>query len=173
MKTEKAKTLVLGLGNPILTDDGAGIRVAEELEKRLDKREVTVQGASVAGLDLLEILADYDRAIIVDSIQTGDGKVGQIYRLEPDAFFGTYHTTTPHDVNFATALELGKKLSLPIPRQIIIFAIEVADVISFGEKCTPAVVEAIPACVTLIIKELEVDSIALSENRILSRSITG
>ena len=70
------KTLVLGLGNPILSDDGVGLRVARELENRLDQQEVTVVETSMAGLDLLDLLAGYDRAIIVDAIQTVGGKVG-------------------------------------------------------------------------------------------------
>ncbi len=110
--------------------------------------------ASVNGLDFLELLSGYDRAIIIDAIQTDEGTPGQIYRLEPDILADTRHASTPHDVNLATALELGKKLGLPLPQQITIFAIEVKDVTSFGEKCTPEVTQAVPACATMIIKEL-------------------
>jgi len=48
------KTLVLGLGNPILSDDGVGIRVAEELEGKVDPQEVTVMETSMAGFRLWE-----------------------------------------------------------------------------------------------------------------------
>ncbi len=151
------KTLVLGLGNPILTDDGVGPQVARELEGRLDHQEVTVMESSLAGLNMLDLLAGYDRAIIIDAIQTRQGKVGQIYRLEPEAFDVTRHTASPHDVNFATALELGKRLGLALPRQIDIFAIEVADTSTFSEECTPEVRQAIPVCVKMIIQELKGD----------------
>ncbi len=73
------KTVVLGLGNPILTDDGVGLRVARELEGRLDQQEATVMETSLAGLNMLDLLAGYDRAIIIDAIQTIGGKAGQIY----------------------------------------------------------------------------------------------
>ncbi len=148
------KALVLGLGNPILSDDGVGIRVAEELEGKVDPQEVTVLETSMAGLDLLNMLADYDRAIIIDAIQTVGGQAGDIYQLEPGALDSTQHAASPHDVNFATALELGRRLGLPLPRQIIIFAIEVADASTFSEKCTPDVRGAIPGCVEMIIQEL-------------------
>ena len=151
------KTLVLGLGNPILTDDGVGPRVAKELEGRVDQQEVTVEETSMAGLSLLDLLADYDRAIIVDAIQTVGGKPGQIYRLNPEALDITRHAASPHDVNFATALELGKRLGLTLPRQIDMFAIEVADASTFSEECTPEVREAIPVCVEMIIQELKGD----------------
>lgn len=148
------KTLVLGLGNPILSDDGVGPQVARELEGRLDQPEVTVTETSLAGLSLLDLLVGYDRAIIIDAIQTAGGKAGQIYRLEPESFNATRHAATPHDVNFATALELGNQLNLALPRQIDIFAIEAADVTTFSEECTPEVERAIPACAEMIIQEL-------------------
>ena len=151
------KTLILGLGNPILSDDGVGICVAEELKDRLNQPEVTVMEVSVAGLDFLDLLAGYDRAFIIDAIQTREGKAGQIYWLEPEAFDTTRHAVTPHDISFATALELGNRLGLILPQQIVIFAIEVEDVSSFSEECTPKVMAAIPGCVRMVVQELSRD----------------
>ena len=148
------KTIVLGLGNPILSDDGVGVWVARALEGRLNQQQITVVESSMGGLSLLDLLVNFDRAIIIDAIQTNEGKAGQVYRLEPEAFNATRHASTPHDVNFATALELGKRLGLALPQQIIIFAIEVEDVTTFGEECTPKVREAIPVCVEIVIQEL-------------------
>ena len=152
------KTLILGLGNPILSDDGAGIWVARALEGRLNQPEITVMETSMAGLNLLDLLVNFDRAIIIDAIQTVGGKAGQIYRLEPEAFDVTRHAASPHDVNFATALELGNRLDLALPQQIVIFAIEVKNVSSFSEECTPEVECAIPVCVEMIIQELSGDT---------------
>ena len=148
------KTLILGLGNPILSDDGAGIWVARSLEGRLNQQEVTVMETSMAGLNLLDLLVNFDRAIIIDAIQTVGGKAGQIYRLESEAFDVTRHAASPHDVNFATALELGSRLGLSVPQQITIFAIEAENVSSFSEECTPEVERAIPVCVEKVIQEL-------------------
>ena len=148
------KTLVLGLGNPILSDDGVGIWVAKEIQGRVNQREVTVMETSMAGLDLLDLLVNFDRAIIIDAIQTVGGKTGQIYRLDPEAFDTTRHAASPHDVNFATALELGNKLGLALPRQIDIFAIEVEDVDTFSERCTPKVEQMIPVVTDMVIQEL-------------------
>ena len=157
MKSNNSRTLIVGLGNPILSDDGIGCHVAVALKDRLKEPEVDVLEASVAGLDFLDLLTGYDRAIIIDAIQTGKGMPGQIYRLEPDVLANTRHAGTPHDVNLATALELGEKLNLPLPRQITIFAIEVRDVTSFSEKCTPEVMKAVPACTTMIMQELNIN----------------
>ncbi|OGO18920.1 MAG: hypothetical protein A2144_05265 [Chloroflexi bacterium RBG_16_50_9] len=150
------KTLILGLGNPILGDDGVGLRVIEELKNRLDKQEITMESASLAGLDLLDLLSGYDRAIIIDAIQTG-GRAGRIYRLNPESFTATSHASTPHDVNFATALKLGQRLGVALPGKIDILAIEVADTSRFSEECTPEVAAAIPACVEMVMRMINGD----------------
>jgi len=160
MRKSRAKTLVVGLGNPFLSDDSVGLHVARALESRLDHQEITVMEASIAGLDFVDLLAGYERAIIIDAIQTREGKAGQVYRLEPEALNSSRHATTPHDVSFATALELGKRLGLALPQQIVIFGIEVENVSTFSEKCTPEVERAIPLCVEMVIQELNRDSSA-------------
>jgi hydrogenase maturation protease len=143
------------LGNSLLSDDGVGLAIAAELKSRLDQSDITVMETSVAGLSLLDLLVGYDRAIIIDAIQTLDGKPGQIYRLDPEAFDTTRRTISPHDVNFTTALEFGKKVGLPLPQEIVIFAIEASDVSTFSEECTPQVTRAIPTCVEMVLQELK------------------
>jgi hydrogenase maturation protease len=168
MKTRHGRTLVLGLGNTILSDDGAGCYVAMSLKDRLEAPEVDVMEASIAGLDFLDLLTGYDKAIIIDAIQTGEGAPGRIFRLAPDVLAGTRHAGTPHDVNLVTALELGKRLGLQLPREITIFAIEAKDVVSFGETCTPEVKKAISACVEMVIEEIKGDGIVPSGDAVLS-----
>jgi hydrogenase maturation protease len=150
----KNKTLILGLGNPILSDDGVGPAVARELERRLDPQEATVIEASLGGLNLLDLIVGYDRVIIIDAIKTKGGRAGQIYRLDPDALTTTRYTASPHDVNLVTALALGKKLGLAMPSKIDIFAVEVTETELFSEECTPLVAAAIPKCVEMILKEI-------------------
>ena len=148
------KTLVLGMGNPILSDDGIGIWVARALEGELSGGEVTVMETNRVGLNLLELLTDFDRAILIDAIQTSGGKVGQVYRLEPETFDTMRHAITPHGLNFSTALELGNRLGLALPHEIILFAIEVADVNTFGERCTADVEQVIPVVSNMVIQEV-------------------
>jgi len=149
------KTLVLGLGNPILSDDGVGIRVAQEVRKQLKDPQVTVAETSEAGLRLLDSVVGYDEAVIVDAIQTEKGKAGQIYRMKPEEFSRVQHLSSPHQINLATALELGKRLNLAMPRQITVLAVEANDVGNFGEKCTPEVERAIPQAVKMVLAELK------------------
>jgi hydrogenase maturation protease len=149
------KTLVLGLGNPILTDDGVGIKVVRALKSRVDDPQVTLYESSLGGLNLLDILMGYDRAIIVDGIHTRDSEAGDVYCLGSDDFEPCLHVSCAHDVDFATALELGRKMGLRLPRNIAIVAVEVQDVTTFGEECTPVVQVAISTAVDMVLQELE------------------
>jgi hydrogenase maturation protease len=148
------KTLVLGIGNPILSDDGVGIRVAQEVGKKLDDPQITVSETSAAGLSLLDSLIGYNNVIIIDAIQTKGGKAGQIYRMKPEDFSFAKHISSPHQINLVTALELGKALNLAMPQEISIFAVEAKDTTSFSEECTPEVEQAIPEAVKMVLDEL-------------------
>ena len=147
--------MVLGLGNPILRDDVVGLKVAEQLKSRVNGDGVTVMEATLSALDLLDIMPGFEKVIIIDAIQTGEGKVGQVFRLSPDALADTKQVNAPHHINFATALELGKKLSIPLPKEIVIFAIEAEDLTTISEGCTPDVERAIPVATEMIIQELQ------------------
>jgi len=151
----KKKTLILGMGNPLLCDDGVGLRVVAKLKDKIDQPDVTIMETSIAGLALLDLLIGYDKAIIVDAIQTLGGKAGQIYRLDPKAFDVARSAVSPHDIDFTTAIEFGKKLGLTMPQQIVIFAIETSDVSTFREECTPEVQKAIPICIRMVLKEMK------------------
>ncbi|MBN2474646.1 MAG: hydrogenase maturation protease [Pirellulales bacterium] len=149
------KTLVLGLGNPIVTDDSVGLRVAAELKPLLTGRpEIEIGEDYWGGLRLMERLVGYDRAIVVDAICTG-AKPGTIHRLTPDAV-PTQRSASAHDVNLPTALEFGRRagVHLPANEDILLVGIEAEDILSFGETCTPAVEAAIPRAVHTVLEAL-------------------
>ena len=148
------KTLVLGLGNPLLSDDGVGIKVAQELREKLRDPQVTVTESSLAGISLLDFVVGYDQVIIIDAIQTKEGNAGQIHRMGPEDFSFRKHLSSPHQINLVTALELGKMLNLAMPQKITIFAVEAKDITTFGEKCTPEVERAIPEVAEMVLEEL-------------------
>lgn len=152
------KTLVLGLGNPILTDDGVGIYVVRGAATQYSPMNgVTFAEASVGGLRLLDLLAGYDWAILVDAIQTCGGQPGDIYWLGAGGLLGSLHSGSTHDLSLHSALELGRRLGMKLPgdQDLTILAIEVDDVLTLGETCTPAVTEAIPLAVEIILAKLK------------------
>lgn len=152
------KTLVLGLGNPILTDDGVGVWVAEMVRHALPPgSNVEVSEASLGGLALMERMVGYDRVILIDALQTTGGQPGAIRRLtltELASVSPTQHIASAHDTNLVTALEMGQRMQLTLPREVIIFGIEVEKVFDFGERPTPAVMAAIPQAAAAVLREL-------------------
>ena len=146
------KILVLGLGNPLVTDDSVGLRVAAELKSRLaDRPEVVVSEDYWGGLRLMERMAGFDRAIVIDAICTG-APPGTIHRLTPGSI-PTQRSASTHDVNLATALALGRTAGLHLPRDedILLVGVEAEDILSFGEQCTPAVAAAIAPAVEEVV----------------------
>jgi len=158
------KTLVLGMGNTILCDDGVGIYVAREVADRVQREEIDVTEASVGGLRLLDVIGGYERVIMVDAIQTPDGEPGMIRRLSPQDFRLSLHAGSSHDLSLRGSLALGRGMGLTLPddENFVIVAIEVEDIWTFGETCTPAVEEAIPHAVEMVLAELEPEAKEMS-----------
>jgi len=148
------KTLILGIGNLVLSDDGVGCKVAQRLEERLkDRPDITVKETSLSGLSLLDELTGFERLIIVDAIQTKGGKPGTIYRLSPSDF-KTGRMAIIHDLGLFSTLELGRKLEMEMPCEVIIFAIEAKEMATFSEKLSPEVEKAVPKAVEAVLKEV-------------------
>ncbi len=152
------KTLVLGLGNPILTDDGVGVRVAEAVRQALPAdTAIEVSEVSVGGLTLMERVLGYDRVILIDALHTRNNNPGVIHRLtlaDLQAISPTQHSASAHDTSLVTAWEMGQRMGLPLPQEIVIYAIEVENILDFGEEPTPAVAAAIPQVTAAVLDEL-------------------
>jgi hydrogenase maturation protease len=149
------KTLVVGLGNPILGDDGVGWRVAEAVQTAVP--HIKVEFLALGGLSLMERLIGYDRVIIVDSIQTENGRIGEVttFPLQalPDLSAG--HTTAVHDTSLQTAITLGRQMGAPLPDDIMIVGIEARRVYDFSDELTPEVEMAVPQAVTAVLALLQ------------------
>lgn len=158
-------TLVVGLGNPILHDDGIGWRVAQRVREMLlvdtspsAFASMRVIEVSVGGLTLVELLVGCRRAIIIDAIMTRGGLPGTVYHFKLADLPGTLNTASAHDTNLNTALKTLRRFGADLPEDsaIDIVAVEVEDVLTFAEECTPAVEASIPAAVETVIQLLKV-----------------
>jgi len=155
------KTLIIGLGNPILTDDGVGVKVARELEKLIDLEahpELTITEASAGGLRLMEVLLDYDQVILIDAFyldpeSTTPGKIHHLSLDDLRSLSPTQHSTSAHDTSLITALDAAAKMGYRTPSDFSIYAVEVENILEFSETPTPAVAKAIPVVVSRILKE--------------------
>ncbi len=144
-------TLILGIGNPILTDDGVGIKIAQKIKE--GNPELEVIETSEAGIALLDLIAGYDKLVIIDSIKTGQEKPGKAYKLRLEDLKPAVDSASSHGVDIATAFELGRGLGYRMPKYISLYAVEIKDNTTFGEDCTEEVEERIPFIISQIIEE--------------------
>ena len=153
------KTRIIGLGNTLLTDDGVGVYVAREVARRLGRGTQTdapdVVESEVAGFALMELMAGWDRVILVDSIQFADVKPGSVVRLEPQDLHTSLRIRSVHEIDLPTVMELGRRLGLDMPRYLRIYGIQAADVLTVGERLTAAGKEGLEAAMQLVLDELE------------------
>jgi len=146
------KTLILGLGNPILSDDTAGLEVARRVHSLLARKNIDLIEAATGGLQTLQLLLGYDRAVIIDVIPDEE-HAGQVYRLTPQQF-GDPSSSATHGVGLGQAIQWGRKVGLDVPQTVTIYAIAVKDPWTFGEKLTPEMEEALPDIVREIGEEV-------------------
>jgi hydrogenase maturation protease len=151
----KRGTLVLGLGNTILTDDAAGIIAAQMVREKLTDPDVEVIEASVAGMNLLDLICGYKNLIVIDSMKTSLHDPGKVLRLGLDEITWHIGVGATHQIGLGTAIELGKGAGLEVPENVVIFGIEVEDNLTFGCQLTPLVEKAMPEAVEMVLRELE------------------
>jgi hydrogenase maturation protease len=145
------KILVLGMGNPILTNDGVGILVARALEGRIRGTDVVTR--AMADLDLLDRMVGYDRVFVIDAM-TGVGKgIGDLVVLKEEG--PGLHLFSSHGMNFFELLHLGRSLGHSVPEIGGIFGIEIGDEVSFGERLSPDLSEKIKSITERIIHNIQ------------------
>jgi hydrogenase maturation protease len=148
------KTLILALGNPILSDDGVGWQVADCLAERLKNQQADIIKSSAATMDIVPKLAGYDRLVIIDAIKLGTVSPGIVHRFSIEDFADTVRLSSPHDINFATAIQIGREWGYDIPADIRIYGIEAKELSIFSEVCTPEVSEKLEEVVEQILVDL-------------------
>lgn len=149
------KTIVIGLGNPILSDDSVGIKVSRILKERVfAENDIDVVEIYAGGMRLMDAMVGYERAVIIDAMVTGKLSPGSLQTLPLSALISTRNMTCMHDTNILTALEFGRMLGIKLPEDITVFGIEAKDVETFGEELTSGVSEAVSAVVDRIVNSL-------------------
>jgi hydrogenase maturation protease len=154
------KTLIVGLGNPILGDDGVGWRVADEIARATaGVSGIEVDCASLGGLSLMERLTGSERVVLIDSIYTGTKPVGTVSRFAlsdiPDLTSG--HSGSAHDTSLRTALQVGRSMDVPLPADeaIAVVAVEAKTVYDFSQELSPAVEAAVAEAVRTVLDVLK------------------
>jgi hydrogenase maturation protease len=151
-KGRAEKTLVLGIGNPILRDDSVGLKVARSIKRAAP--EVEVVETAEAGMSLLDWAPGHDRLIVIDSIKAGPSEAsGEVFKLDFATLSPAMDFTSFHGVDIVTAFELGKRLGYQMPERVSVYAITVMENMTFTEECSDEVERKIPEITREILKE--------------------
>jgi hydrogenase maturation protease len=150
----KKKTLILGIGNNILTDDGIGFRLVSDLKGMISNSDLDYETACCGGLEIIEYIKDYKRVVFIDAIRTPEGKPGDVHYFIPSDFRETLHLSSLHDISFLTALELGHTLNLDLPDDLHIIAIDIIEDMEFSEEFTPQLQEKYPQILEKVLETI-------------------
>lgn len=155
MSKQSSATIVLALGNTLRGDDGIAYHVLEHLRGYPLPEHVTLMDGGTAGLEIVLMLQNYQRAIIIDA-------------AEMDQQPGTYRSFTPQEVRLASrdmhlrgtmhyaglaeALSLGEALGM-LPEDILIFGVQPAQ-IDWQMGLSPDLEQVIPHVADAILQSL-------------------
>jgi hydrogenase maturation protease len=171
VKLEDRKTLIIGLGNPILGDDGVGWQVARQAAEAIydsgprrspgwkegsNGSSLEIDCLAVGGFSLMERMIGYDRVILIDAISSGQNLPGAVlwFPLDdlPDRAAG--HMNAAHDTSLQTALQVGRLMGASLPEQIDIVAVEAQSLYEFSEELTAPVAAAVSRAVQAVLDML-------------------
>jgi hydrogenase maturation protease len=158
------RTIVIGLGNPLLGDDAVGWLVADEVEGLLRTArsagrampDVEIERLGVGGLRLMECLTGYETAILVDAAEFPDRPLGEVRSCCFDdlADYAAGHLDSAHDASLRTALTLGRRLGAILPDSIQAVTVQARRTDEFSEELSPEVAAAVSTAAQAVIELL-------------------
>ncbi len=167
---EKVRVLVLGLGNMLLKDEGVGVHVAQQLQKRklpdnvdsTGSPQVEVIDGGTAGSDILLSQQCPYKLVVIDAMKTGR-KAGTIYKARFKAeekdklnrLFGEDKESkiSLHQVGLIDALAVAEKIGRE-PREVTIIGVEPKQ-IDYSLELTEEVKQKIPAIINTVLEEIK------------------
>lgn len=143
---QAGRVVVLGLGNPVVSDDRAGLAVASAVARLLEERPVPgvdVLVSTRGGFELIDLLNHYSKAILVDCLTLPEPVAGRIRQLDLNSLAGSTRLFNAHELSLVQARDLALHLGITMPEEIVIWAIEGADTCTISDQMTPEVAATI------------------------------
>ena len=151
---QDSKSIIVGLGNSIMCDDAIGPVVAQRIRERIGEREdLAVVEAAVGGFELVELVLGYDKAVVVDAIQTEGGIPGDHYLLDLEGSQFRGQVTLSHQVGLIEGLDMMRRLGTNVPHDFRVYAVEVVDPYTFSTELTPHVAACVDRVADAILAE--------------------
>ena len=150
----KKATLVLGLGNPLMSDEGIGVYLVQRLAKLKDKfPDVDFIDAGTGGMTVLHLIEDRQKVVIVDCARMGlqPGEIRRFTPAQAETVKALSHRSL-HEADILGIIDLAKRLG-QCPDRIVIFGIE-PEVVQPGQQLSRALSDRIEDYITQISEEL-------------------
>lgn len=146
------KTLILGLGNILMQDEGVGVRVVEAMRDVPLPSGVDLLDGGTAGLSLLELMEGYDRVIVVDAVEAG-AEPGAIFKFRPEdlAAMPNVQLISFHQVGLMDVLQLAE--SVGQRPEVVIIGVQPAS-LNWGTELTPQLQDAVPRVIEFVLREI-------------------
>ncbi len=128
------KTLFLGFGNPLLSDDGIGTKVVLHLKDVLAENNFDFEWEYTCNMDVINLINGYDNLVLIDGKISSGSDPGEICYFDIDNYTGATHLDNYHDVSFRNLIQLGQKIGIKTPENIKIIAIEIAEDKTFSQE---------------------------------------
>ena len=154
----QGRTLVVGLGSPILRDDAIGLHVVRALADRLPGESFSFVEAGAAGFRLLPLIEGWPRVVFVDALvsppQTGQSpSPGRLHRLDLGDLQAALTLSSSHEPSLGDTLALGRQLGMNLPEKVLVLGIEVSDPFTFDEQMTPRLARRVETLADEIARE--------------------
>ncbi|MHC4387066.1 MAG: HyaD/HybD family hydrogenase maturation endopeptidase [Planctomycetota bacterium] len=144
--------VVLGIGNILLSDEGIGVRVVEELLKVQVPKEAEVIDGGTSGADLLDVICNRRKVIVIDAVDA-DVPPGTILRMKPEEVNGgTSGGVSLHELGIIETLAMAKMLDSS-PEEVVLIGIKPKE-IGCGLELSPEIAAVVPAVVRLVMQEI-------------------
>lgn len=119
------KTLIVGLGNELMGDDGVGIVAARRL--RADSTVCAdIIDCNLSGVSLIDVLSGYNKVVFIDALRTKEHSIGDLVELDL-ADFRSIPSVSPHHTGLPELVDISRKLGIDFPDEIRIIGVEIED----------------------------------------------
>jgi hydrogenase maturation protease len=145
--------ILIGLGSPIMSDDGIGLLVAEGVHRRLSGFDLNTTCGG--GFEVVDIIRDYKTAVVIDAMVTGRFETGTLVRLDLGTDIATLRSGPSHALNFVEALKVARSCNVPLPETIVVYAIEVKEVRKVSDMVSQVLLDRIPQIVEEVVQDIE------------------
>ena len=143
--------LIMGIGNILLRDEGVGVRVIEAMQGMDLPDDVELVDAGTAGADLVDIVADRRKVIVVDGIQ-GQAEPGTVFRMRTEDLLPQEgEAISLHQLGLAESLAMARQLGCA-PEDTVVFGIQPGE-ISPGLELTAEVARVVPKVIEAVMAE--------------------